>query len=144
MEKENGANSPDFEFKKFQISPESYENFQKAAKNIEGLCVFKNPSFICSHYLIKLFSGRSPLQLHHKILKRNSGPPVVTICAVNVQRFGSPALMSCVQPPIAALNVQLHSPSLKWVYDYLCQFFFFFFTYTSFAFRAFTNCAGVQ
>jgi len=40
MGKENGPNSPDFEFKNFQISPESYENFQKAAKNIEGLCVF--------------------------------------------------------------------------------------------------------
>jgi hypothetical protein len=40
MGKENGPNSPDFELKKFQISPESYESFQKAAKNIEGLCVF--------------------------------------------------------------------------------------------------------
>jgi hypothetical protein len=48
MGKENGPNSPDFELKKFQISPESYENFQKAAKNIEGLCVLLNPSFISS------------------------------------------------------------------------------------------------
>jgi hypothetical protein len=40
MGKENGPNSPDFELKKFQISPESYENFQKAAKNIEAGCDF--------------------------------------------------------------------------------------------------------
>ncbi len=49
----------------------------------------------------------------------------MSIRALNVQRFGSPALISYVQLAIAALNVQLHSPSLKWVYDYLCVLFFY-------------------
>ncbi len=57
MGKENDY--PDFELKKFQILPESYENFQKAGKNIEGLCVFKTllSYIVCSHYSVKLFSG---------------------------------------------------------------------------------------
>jgi hypothetical protein len=34
----NGSNLPNFIFKKNPKSPESYDNFQKAAKNLEGFC----------------------------------------------------------------------------------------------------------
>jgi hypothetical protein len=53
----NGPNLPNFELKKNSKSPESYDNLQKVAKNIEGLCVcvcvcvcvfFFCPTFISS------------------------------------------------------------------------------------------------
>jgi hypothetical protein len=68
----NGPNSSDFEL------PESYDDFQKVAKNIEGFCFvfsFSLPSYVvCNQiWLNYILDDRQFGYYHNKILKRNPG-----------------------------------------------------------------------
>ncbi len=68
----NGPNSPDSKFLKIP-NCQSYDNFQKEAKNTKRFPFFLPSYLLCLQILQNHFLDGCPLWLHYKILERNPG-----------------------------------------------------------------------